>query len=749
MPSSNHPRNTNHRRFIDKKQSVTYSLFYDGEDDDGVNDTPDTSGVRRAFVRTDSNLHVDDSTWYGNEGEEQEQEQGDDSDWDANVHNEHNSGAFTSSYETRRKEIIELGFPDDGYDYLQHMRRPGAGAQAAPATLSDPHVASQEKAKAKAKANGVTFRNDEESQEKAATSKASQRSTLTAQPAANFLPASDENRNKTATDVAVVDATRWALPANTTDESAAWAHAAGVTALSRRLEPDFVAKRRARDVDLKDVLTLLDGEEHISQDDADADAEDKNDNQQEERTYRPETSITDEELTMMCEGDLLDDFILTASAIPDDVAEAEGGAESDDEEELGVGAESIFDVDLSRERTGAFSSSMSLADMRLRRQKVRPNDAISLWSGDDTYQPPRAPRSNAESLLEERFEALALTFNPKEDGLGALSEEEDGDLDGLDDDDIDWDAFDEGRSRASSARTAGSRLGNRSGLSLDNAEVGAAIEATARDYLSHTSKLGYVSPAELASRAPAAPSDTLVPKRHRDDEDTPEDAKSALEQTRALATIAEDEDEDHGGGGGGGGRRGDGDAGNNEYTTMKERSRVTVESVVSFRSASSLRDAASQRAPRVLSSDFGASSRAGPASIGGAQAPSAIITLGKAGAPAGYLPARPSPGAPLSAAALAARADLGLDVDDFADSGDELDGEDDEFVSVVATTSRSRGETTDEKKARKAAVKASRAAARDRKRQTKELFKDAQRKRSGVGVAPNGGVAAGTTTLKM
>ena len=83
------------------------------------------------------------------------------------------------------------------------------------------------------------------------------------------------------------------------------------------------------------------------------------------------------------------------------------------------------------------------------------------------------------------------------------------------------------------------------------------------------------------------------------------------------------------------------------------------------------------------------------------------------------------------------------------DSDDELDGEDDEFVSVVATTSRSRGETTDEKKARKAAVKASRAAARDRKRQTKELFKDAQRKRSGVGVAPNGGVAAGTTTLKM
>ena len=29
MPSSNPPRNTNSRRFIDKKQSVTYSLFYE------------------------------------------------------------------------------------------------------------------------------------------------------------------------------------------------------------------------------------------------------------------------------------------------------------------------------------------------------------------------------------------------------------------------------------------------------------------------------------------------------------------------------------------------------------------------------------------------------------------------------------------------------------------------------------------------------------------------------------------------
>lgn len=29
--------------------------------------------------------------------------------------------------EERRQELIELGFPDDGYDYLKHLRVPGVG----------------------------------------------------------------------------------------------------------------------------------------------------------------------------------------------------------------------------------------------------------------------------------------------------------------------------------------------------------------------------------------------------------------------------------------------------------------------------------------------------------------------------------------------------------------------------------------------------------------------------------------------
>jgi len=32
--------------------------------------------------------------------------------------------------EERRRELIELGFPDDGYDYLKHLRAPGRGGRA-------------------------------------------------------------------------------------------------------------------------------------------------------------------------------------------------------------------------------------------------------------------------------------------------------------------------------------------------------------------------------------------------------------------------------------------------------------------------------------------------------------------------------------------------------------------------------------------------------------------------------------------
>ena len=188
------------RRFIDKRNAVTYQLFYEGsEEDGGGGENPSTAGVRRQFVRCDDNYHVDDSAWYGeDEGEEPPELQRND-----------------EAYEKRRREIIELGFPDDGYDYLQHVRAPGAGASASPAVLSDPH----DKPKGQLKVHFPELETAVPRHPGAGIPNAS---------AGNkFLQATAARRN-VETDVSVVDATRWSLPAAAEDEGTAWAHAAGL-----------------------------------------------------------------------------------------------------------------------------------------------------------------------------------------------------------------------------------------------------------------------------------------------------------------------------------------------------------------------------------------------------------------------------------------------------------------------------------------------------------------------------------------
>ena len=40
--------------------------------------------------------------------------------------------ARTDLTDAQRKEIVDLGLPDDGYDYLQHLRDPRAGPATAP-----------------------------------------------------------------------------------------------------------------------------------------------------------------------------------------------------------------------------------------------------------------------------------------------------------------------------------------------------------------------------------------------------------------------------------------------------------------------------------------------------------------------------------------------------------------------------------------------------------------------------------------
>ncbi|KXZ50913.1 hypothetical protein GPECTOR_14g16 [Gonium pectorale] len=116
------------KAFIDKKKAVTYSLVYrdpseeqDGED--GGERTLALPGGHRgagAPVAED-----DDYDYYDEAGSLYESEYS-----MCRSAAEHADPTYAMT-EERRRELLSLGFPDDGYDYLRHLRDLGRGRPAA------------------------------------------------------------------------------------------------------------------------------------------------------------------------------------------------------------------------------------------------------------------------------------------------------------------------------------------------------------------------------------------------------------------------------------------------------------------------------------------------------------------------------------------------------------------------------------------------------------------------------------------
>lgn len=105
------------KKFIDKKKAATFQLLARDSSDPYFDDTP---GNDRVFVRLDNNPysldvleenHDDSNSIFADAAE-------DDGDDELEIR-----GASTASLpEHIRREILELGFPDDGYNYLTHLR---------------------------------------------------------------------------------------------------------------------------------------------------------------------------------------------------------------------------------------------------------------------------------------------------------------------------------------------------------------------------------------------------------------------------------------------------------------------------------------------------------------------------------------------------------------------------------------------------------------------------------------------------
>ncbi|KAI3428268.1 hypothetical protein D9Q98_006647 [Chlorella vulgaris] len=262
----------------------------------------------------------------------------------------------------RRRELIELGFPDDGYDYLRHVRVLGRGTTSLEGATT---VSSAAAAQAAAAAAAVAPN--------------------TAAPGPSvYMPAPvvlapEEDRR-------LIDASRLTVMQAVQEDQAAAVMAGGVTAFSHE-------RPRAHGVDKRELQELEAVMQEVEEDEEYGDADGA--------------------------GDLLDDFVLAATEQGPEAEGMEDGGQGQ-ESEGGSGADSEYESEASSlagsGEPGAGESQAGSQGGRSGRAPARPGSIASTYWRDE-----RSDRKNLLTVIDERFEHLALEYD--EDEIGDLEEQ--------------------------------------------------------------------------------------------------------------------------------------------------------------------------------------------------------------------------------------------------------------------------------------------------------------------------------------
>ena len=324
-------------KFIDKKNAKTYALVYEsGEKEGGGRVLYDTQGER------------------GDDGEE--------------VDDRRRSGHPLSWLmmddggerldEKRRQELIELGFDDDGYDYLQHLRSLDGDMVDATGRL--------EEVKSKENEEGKIIVSEKKIIEDGGASLSGKKNVRQEGEGGVFVKA--QTAQVLEEDVALFDASGLTVMQQVNDDESVAGMMGGVTAFSKKT--DEVLERKQYEIGEIEIL------------------------------FRDAEKATEEHERVLGEGDLLDDFILTAAG----AETLEGNASFDDddddteeEEEEDVyssGGEGESDSDDGHEHSGSIAS--------------------TYWREE------RQDRKNLLSVIDEQFEHLALEYD--EDELGDMED---------------------------------------------------------------------------------------------------------------------------------------------------------------------------------------------------------------------------------------------------------------------------------------------------------------------------------------
>lgn len=358
------------KKFIDKKSAVTYSLVYRSTED--ADDQPE-----RVLLEAAGGVHGEEEALPEAVSLSAEQPTG----------RRYPPGhplawleaeeAQEAIPEGRRRELVELGFPDDGYDYLRHVRTLGRGGSSL-----------------------ETLQGGAQPSQPADTGPVGP-SVFVSAPAAQ-VPAAD---------IALFDASALTVmqPAEEDDEAARMM--GGVTAFSRPQRPDATRAAERRELaELEAAMAEAEEEADVAEDVVDGD------------------------------GDLLDDFILAATEAEAAAAAAaapaqhgQGGqAENGDngaslsggEEEEEGGWSSDESYSGSDEGEGTQGRAVGLPSIS-GRVPPRPGSIASTY-----WREERTDRRKLLGVIDERFEALALQY--EEEDIGDMEESaEAGDIAGF------------------------------------------------------------------------------------------------------------------------------------------------------------------------------------------------------------------------------------------------------------------------------------------------------------------------------
>eukprot|EP00890_Picochlorum_soloecismus_P004879 jgi/Picsp_1/5392/NSC_02752-R1_protein ltv1 homolog len=352
------------KRFIDKKTATTYSLVYRSAED-GAEDGENQGDER---VLYDKNAKMENVSSQDLERERY----GNPLSWLKEEEGVWGGGQVGTSGidESRRQELIELGFDDDGYDYLKHLRTLGRGHARMEVLQEDRDNGDDDGggggggAQEEKEGKIVVHENKKKNANKEAESVLDGASVFVKAPVSR---APEE-------DVAVFDASGLTVLQQVADEIEATELMGGVTAFSRKQR-----EKPRKNQDLVDIEKMME--------EAEMDGED------------PEGRI-------LGDGDLLDDFVITATGIP-------GQDMVDDGDQIDQLKNSLTDdsIDWKSQEGSSATDEGTHVDHK-------PGSIASTY-----WREERQDRKNLLSVIDEQFEHLAVEYD--EDELGYMDDKAD------------------------------------------------------------------------------------------------------------------------------------------------------------------------------------------------------------------------------------------------------------------------------------------------------------------------------------